>query len=187
MAERLAGFGLVVGVGDLGVGKQPDAQIVTYALGSCIGVCAFDPVTRVGGMLHFMLPQPAEGSSDGIERPTLYASTGLPLLFRRLQEAGALRERCIVCAAGGAEIVGAAGAFAIGKRNRTILRKLCWKDGTALAAEDVGDDFARTLVLSLVDGAVKVRSHGGERVLWQPGMPTRPAPTATRMPTLEGT
>jgi chemotaxis protein CheD len=187
MAERLAGFGLVVGVGDLGVGRTADAQIVTYALGSCIGVAVFDPVAKIGGMLHFMLPQPAEGSADGRERPALYATTGLPLLFQRLQQAGAVRERCVVCAAGGAEIIGAAGAFAIGKRNRTILRKLCWKDGTALAAEDVGNDFARTLVLSLVDGAVRVRAQGAERVLWAPGQPIRPTSSATRMPSLEGT
>ena len=47
---------LVVGIGEFAVSNEPDDVIVTHALGSCIAVCLLDPVARVGGLLHFLLP-----------------------------------------------------------------------------------------------------------------------------------
>lgn len=187
MVERLAGFGLVVGVGDMGVGTPSDGQLITYALGSCIGVSAFDPVARIGGLLHFMLPEPGADSAEAEARPCAYGSSGLPLLFQKLREAGAVRERCVICAVGGAEISAAAGAFAIGRRNRALLRQICCAEGVALAAEDTGGKHPRTLVLSLSDGTVRVRSTGRDRLLWAPGMPVRPVLVGPPAPSREGT
>ena len=81
--------GLVVGVADAAVGCARDGRIVTYALGSCIGLTAYDPVARVGGMLHFMLPQPAPSSESAILKPAMYGSTGVPMLTERLASRGA--------------------------------------------------------------------------------------------------
>ncbi|MCA8966455.1 MAG: chemotaxis protein CheD [Planctomycetes bacterium] len=173
---QAAGAGVVVGVADMAIVAGPGGQIVTYALGSCIGLSAYDPVAKVGGLLHFMLPQPSEQADPKELKPYMYATTGIPLLFRKLVEAGANKGRLIVCAAGGAEIINDAGVFAIGKRNRTILRKIFWKDGTVIAAEDSGGSAARTMTLSLANGEVKIRTRDKESVLWAPGM--KAAPTA---------
>lgn len=180
MPDLVPGTGVVVGVADLAIARENQGQLVTYALGSCIGLAAYDPVAKVGGLLHYMLPQPAEQADPKELKPFMYATTGIPLLFRKLAEAGARKDRLIVCAAGGAEIIQDAGVFAIGKRNRTILRKIFWKDGTVLAAEDTGGALARTMTLNLGSGEVKIRTRDKEGLLWAPGM--KPAAPQLREP-----
>lgn len=155
---------VVVGVADLAVARAAQGKIITYALGSCIGITAWDPQTSSGGMLHFMLPQP--GDDTVVQKPGMYATSGIPLLFRKLADLGVRRERLIVCAAGGAEVISDSALFAIGKRNRTIMRKLFWKDDIKVVAEDTGGDQARTMTLHLASGEVTIKTRNGERSLW---------------------
>lgn len=165
------GSAIVVGVADFAVGRAPGhRRITTFALGSCIGVTMYDPALRIGGMLHFMLPQPGSDTAQADQRLGMYATTGVPTLLRKLQDLGYRRERAVVCVAGGAEVLNDTSVFAIGQRNRTILRKMFWKDGTAVAAEDTGGGLARTLSLDLCSGDVRIRTRNGERVLWS-GVP----------------
>lgn len=162
--------GVVVGVADMAIANESQGRLVTYALGSCIGLSAFDPIARVGGLLHYMLPQPAEQADPKALKPYMYATTGIPLLWRKLAEAGAQPSRLIVCAAGGAEILEGAATMAIGKRNRTMLRKVLWKMSVTLVAEDTGGGTARTMSVDLSKGIVSIRSREGDSVLWTPGM-----------------
>jgi chemotaxis protein CheD len=162
------GNGLVVGVADMGIGAAADGQLTTYALGSCIGVTAFDPVARIGGLLHFMLPQPSSQSGTAELKEFMYASTGIPRMFRRLVERGAVQSRLILTAAGGAEILEGAAQMAIGKRNRTMMRKVLWKMNLSLAAEDTGGNVARTMSLNLDSGEVHIRSRDQHTALWRP-------------------
>lgn len=157
---------LVVGVADMIVVKDPTAGIVTHALGSCIGVTIYDPTVKVGGMLHFMLPDSKINADKAANNPAMFADTGIPQLFKQAYELGATKENLIVCAAGGAEVLADGGHFKIGSRNRTVLRKLFWKNGILLAADDTGGSNSRTLTLSLVDGTVHVKSKGSEELLW---------------------
>lgn len=161
------GKSLVVGVADMVIGAVEDDQIVTYALGSCIGLTAYDPVARVGGLLHFMLPQPSAKSEPKELKQFMYATTGMPRMFRRLVERGAVQSRLILTAAGGAEILEGAAHMAIGKRNRTMMRKVLWKMNMTLVAEDTGGSVARTMSLELTTGEVRIRSHNCKQVLWQ--------------------
>ena len=166
--------GVVVGVADMAIAREHQGRLITYALGSCIGLSAFDPVAKVGGLLHYMLPQPAEQTDPRTLKPAMYATTGIPLLFRRLVEAGAQQARIVVCAAGGAEILEGAATMAIGKRNRTTLRKVLWKMGVTVVAEDTGGVIARTMSLDLCRGEVRIRSRDAETTLWAPGMKVTP-------------
>ncbi|MEY3022222.1 MAG: hypothetical protein RIS86_1420 [Planctomycetota bacterium] len=156
----------VVGVADLAVARGPEGAIVTYALGSCIGVTAWDPVSKVGGMLHFMLPESTVSPEKAAANPAMFGDLGVPLLFDRLVAAGARKERLLLCAAGGAEVLADDGHFRIGQRNRTILRKIFWKLNLLLSADDTGGQHSRTLTLRLSDGAVTVRAQGKEAPLW---------------------
>lgn len=160
---------VVVGVADCNVGRDGQGKLITYALGSCIGITAYDPVARLGGLLHYMLPQPAEGSLGDPGKPCIYASTGVPILFDMLKKAGAQANRLVVCAAGGAEILENGAAMAIGRKNHAILRKALWKIGVALTAEDTGGSTPRTLSLDLQNGTVVVRTKDGDKTLWAPG------------------
>ncbi len=159
---------IVVGVADVVLTSDPGASIITFALGSCIGVTLYDPIARVGGMLHFMLPNATLNDEKAEKNPAMFGDTGIPLLFKRAYELGAKKERLVVCAAGGAEVLGDDIQFKIGSRNRTILRKLFWKNNILIAAEETGGSICRTLTLRLVDGLVTVRTKAQEQVIWQP-------------------
>lgn len=156
----------VVGVADMAVLKGPNAEIITHALGSCIGVTIYDPTTKVGGLLHFMLPDSKINDEKAINTPAMFADTGIPILFKKAYELGAKKENLIVCAAGGAEVLSDGGHFKIGSRNRTVLRKIFWKNNVLLSADDTGGNNSRTLHLSLADGTVTVRNRGNGVVLW---------------------
>lgn len=157
---------VTVGVADLQVASDPNAHIVTHALGSCIGVTIYDPVVKVAGMLHFMLPSGRGNEERARANPAMFGDTGVPLLFRRCYEIGAKKERLIVCAAGGAEVMNDCGKFKIGTRNRTILRQLFWKNNILLAADETGGSISRTMRIDLMDGRVTIRHKGQETVLW---------------------
>ena len=157
---------ITVGVADLQVSNVAAASIITHALGSCIGVTVYDPVARVGGMLHFMLPSGRGNAEKAKANPAMFGDTGVPLLFRSCYELGASKERLIVCAAGGAEIMNDSGQFKIGSRNRTILRQLFWKNNILLAADETGGSISRTLQIDLADGRVAFKHKGQEKVFW---------------------
>ncbi|MBX3373823.1 MAG: chemotaxis protein CheD [Phycisphaeraceae bacterium] len=160
------GARIVVGVADARTSCDPAAELITFALGSCIGVTLFDPVARVGGMLHFMLPMSSLNPEKAAANPAMFGDTGIPALFHAVYALGARKERLVVCAAGGAELLSDDGQFRIGHRNRTLVRRIFWKNGVLLAAEETGGTISRTLVLSMAGGRVTIRNRSEERVLW---------------------
>jgi len=154
---------IIVGMADVRFSATPGEQLVTYALGSCLGITIWDPVSTVGGMLHVMLPSSAIDAAKAALNPAMFVDTGVPLLFRKSYELGARKERIIVRVAGGAHS-GATEAddqFQIGKRNFLALRKLLWKNNVLLHAHDVGGfQTSRTMRLDLATGEVSVRANG---------------------------
>ena len=148
---------ITVGIADCKVSRDPAATIVTYALGSCIAVAIYDPHVKVGGMIHFMLPEFTADSARGQANPMMYADTGLPLLLQQLIQMGASKHRLVVRAAGGAQVLAGAEVFSIGKRNHLSLRKTLWKLGCMLHAEAIGGSNSRSLRLEIGTGRVTVR------------------------------
>lgn len=165
---------VVVGIGDCKVTDEP-VEMVTYALGSCIAVVIWDPVARVGGLLHFMLPESAvDRDTQGRANPYRYADTGTPLLFRAAYEKGAEKRRLVVRLAGGANVVDAGGVFNIGRRNYAAVRKILWKAGVLVHGEDVGGAVSRTVRLEVATGRCTVSTPaGGTRELKAPAAPVR--------------
>jgi chemotaxis protein CheD len=131
--------------------------LTTYALGSCIAVTMYDPVVKIGGMLHFLLPDESEESSRGRDNPYVYADTGVARLIEGCLRLGASKRRLRVHAAGGANVLRDAGFFDIGRRNHLSLRKVLWKAGLLLQAEAVGGDNWRTVRLAIGTGQVWVK------------------------------
>ena len=161
---------VVVGVGDCKISADPRSELVTYALGSCIAVSIWDPVSKVGGLLHFMLPDSAvDRASGGRDNPYRYADTGTPMLFRGAYQQGAEKRRLVVRLAGGAAVVDSGGVFNIGKRNYAALRKILWKAGVMVHCEDVGGSNSRTVRLEVGSGKFFVRGpRESERELQAP-------------------
>jgi len=80
---------IVVGMADMQVSKEPEAMLISFALGSCIGVTLYDPLIRVGGLLHFMLPDSQIDPQKSQKNPWMFADTGIPLFFRGAYKLGA--------------------------------------------------------------------------------------------------
>lgn len=152
----------IVGVADMKISNQVGDEIITFALGSCIGITLYDPVARVGGMVHVMLPSSGIDPAKANANPSMFVDTGVPRLFLESYKLGAVKNRLEVTAAGGACTNGSEDDdyFQIGKRNITILRKLLWKNGIVLAANDMGGTAARTMALQIGTGLVTIRSNG---------------------------
>jgi chemotaxis protein CheD len=151
---------LVVGVADMAVSNDSSAEIVTYSLGSCLGVTIYDPVRKIGGLLHLMLPDSRIDAAKAASAPFMFVDTGVPRLFHAAYHLGADRSRLVVKVAGGAQLLDAQGIFNIGTRNFDALEKLLAQNGFLPHAADVGGLSSRTLRLDLTTGLVTIKSPG---------------------------
>jgi chemotaxis protein CheD len=149
---------IVVDIAALEVTGAPETQLVTYSLGSCIGLVIYDPVVKVGGMLHYMLPESSLDPAKARQKPGMFADTGIPMLFKTAYRLGLEKRRARVVVAGGAQVLDASDTFKIGKRNYAALRKIFWKNHVLVDAEDVGGCTSRTVFLDLDTGQVRVRN-----------------------------
>jgi chemotaxis protein CheD len=157
----------IVGVADMFVSDNEEDTIITHGLGSCLGIAIYDPVVRVGGLLHVMLPDSNVDPEKAKEKPFMFVDSGVPMLFRACYALGAVKSRINVKVAGGACARGDAESdfFQIGKRNFLMLRKLLWKNGIMISSYDVGGSESRTMSIDIATGTVIVRSNGQEKIL----------------------
>jgi chemotaxis protein CheD len=149
----------IVGVGDMKVGIRGDL-IVTHALGSCLGLMVYDPVARIGGLLHAMLPLSSINPQKAAANPYMFVDTGVPQLFKSLYAIGGQRSRMTVKAAGCGQPLGDHEIFKIGARNYIVLKKLLWKNNILLEAEDVGGAESRTVHFDISTGQTIINSKG---------------------------
>jgi chemotaxis protein CheD len=156
---------IVVGMADCQVANSTDQILVTYALGSCIGLAVYDSTAKVGGMLHFMLPDSTIDPARGRANPCMFADTGIPLLLDQVCGRGASKRRLIVRAAGGAQMMDRENTFQIGKRNYQAMRRILWKAGVLLQGEAIGGTNSRTIRLEIGTGDLWLQEAGQERAL----------------------
>ncbi len=156
---------LTVGISEMKVSSNPDDILVTYSLGSCVGLTLFDPVARVGGLIHCMLPLSRLDPAKAAAKPEMFTDTGVPALIQSVLNLGGSRKRLIAKVAGGASPLDDKGMFKIGERNYVVLRKVLWKNEILIAAEDVGGTIARTMYLHMATGITTVKSGGQEAEL----------------------
>ena len=151
----------VVGVSDFRVTDNPGETVITYALGSCLGIGVYDPTIKVGGLLHVMLPLSKVDPEKAKRKPAMYVDTGLELLLNSMYDLGARKRNLVISVAGGASMKRSEGEdyFKIGKRNFTVLRKLLWKNGFMITNQDVGGSSARTMALRMGDGQVMINKR----------------------------
>ena len=153
---------VVVEIADMKVSSNPEATLVTYALGSCIAVIVHDAKLRAGGMIHYMLPLSETSPEKARDRPAMFADTGIPMLFHAMYALGCKKENLMVKVTGGGSLYDDNGRFQIGQRNYTILRKMFWKAGVMVTAEDVGGTKSRTPRLFINSGRCTITSAGEE-------------------------
>jgi len=153
---------IIVGVSDMKVSNDAEASLITYSLGSCIGVAIYDPIVRVGGLLHFMLPDSNLDKAKAEGNPYMFADTGIPALFKSTYRLGAEKKRMRVVVVGGAQVLDQKGFFNIGKRNHIAARKIFWKNKVMVDYEDVGGNVNRTIRVDIGNGDIWVKVFGQE-------------------------
>ncbi len=156
---------ITIGIADMKASDDSADILTTYCLGSCIGLSLYDPVAKVGGILHYMLPSDSINPLKGERKPYMFGSTGIPRLFKACYQLGAEKKRLIVKVAGGGQVMNEGGMFNIGKRNYAFLRKILWKNNVMIDAESIGGSNNRTMYLRLSDGQVMVKLSREEMVL----------------------
>ena len=156
---------IIVGISDMKVSGSPNDVLITYSLGSCLGVVIYDPVVQVAGLLHSMLPLSKIDPAKALASPCMFVDTGIPLLFNQAYQMGAEKKRIIVKAVGCSSMLDEKGYFKIGERNFTVLRKLLWKNNILIDKEDIGGFQSRTVSISVGTGRVIVKSDGKETEL----------------------
>jgi chemotaxis protein CheD len=154
---------LVVGVADMVVSNDPGAELVTYSLGSCLGVMIYDPVKKIGGLLHLMLPDSKIDSAKAATTPCMFVDSGVPKLFNAAYSLGADRSRIIIKVAGGAQLLDPRRTFNIGERNFQALSNLITRNGLSIASTDVGGLNSRTVRVDNSNGTVSIQSPGAPR------------------------
>jgi chemotaxis protein CheD len=146
-----------VSIADMRITEDKTETIVTHSLGSCIGMTAYDPVRGIGGMIHYMLPLSKTSSDKARAKPAMFADTGVPMLLNELLAQGASKQRLIIKAAGGAQMMDDSKIFNIGERNFLMLRKILWDNNLLIKGQHVGGAVARTLRLEIATGRVTVK------------------------------
>src|SRR4051794_22590625 len=120
---------VIVNISDAKVSADPEATLLTYSLGSCIGVTVYDPKVKVGGMLHFQLPTSTLDAKRAKENPLMFADTGFSALLAEVQRSGGEKKRLKVRMAGAAQMLNDVNIFDIGRRNHAAMRKILWQHG----------------------------------------------------------
>lgn len=147
---------IIVGIaeGRIARGKQ---VLISYALGSCVGICLYDRRLKLAGMAHIVLPDLkfAADHSNAYE----FAGEGVSLLVSEMKRCGALPSEMTAKIAGGANMFGAISQeWAIGERNVKAVKQALREEGIRLVAEDTGKNYGRTITFSAEDGKLTVNT-----------------------------
>ena len=151
---------IVVGMAELKVAEAPD-KLVTYGLGSCVGVTLYDPLRRIGGMVHVMLPD--SSLYAGHNNKAKFMDTGIAELLNVMAAAGASKVGLRAKVAGGAHMFGLThetDIIKVGLRNGEMAARILEKYRIPIMARELGGTFGRTIILDTADGSLQIRTVG---------------------------
>lgn len=155
-----------VGMADYKTGRNPDS-LISYGLGSCIGIALFDSINKIGGLAHIMLPDSTQARNA--ENPAKFANTALPLMLDKMLKMGAIKSRITAKIAGGSQMFTFANAtdvMRVGERNAEAVRTILKSMDIRLLADDTGGNYGRTVELKLDTGVYRVKTIAkGEKEL----------------------
>ena len=145
---------IIVGIAEGKIARCGE-HLVSYALGSCVGVCLYDSNKKLGGMAHIVLPHNSWGSDQ--KNPYKFADEGIKALLSEMVRCGAKRENLRAKIAGGAKMFQSAGKeWEIGELNVAAVKAALLKEGIQLDGEDTGKDYGRTIRFSADDGKLTI-------------------------------
>lgn len=152
-----------VGLGEQAVSQDPEDILVAYGLGSCIGIVMVDPVSRISGLLHAVLPRPTDGFGRGEPNAHKYVESGIENLIAMMVKKGANKARLVVRIIGGANMLISSGltrSFDIGTRNIEAAQTTLDRLKLPIKTAEVGGHIGRTVRVYVADSRVTVRVIG---------------------------
>jgi chemotaxis protein CheD len=154
-----------IGIGQMRISKDPTTILIAPNLGSCLGIAIYDPVKKVGGLIHCLLPLSKSNPEKAEKEPYHFVDTGLVTMLQEFIKQGCDKKNLMISVAGGSNINDENKVFEIGARNYTVLKKVLWKNNLLLKGEDCGDSISRTVTLNIGTGEVFVKSQGVQKQL----------------------
>lgn len=153
---------ITVGISDMNIARG-DNNLVTFALGSCVGICLFDATRKMGALGHIMLPTSPDPKNEVTVNK--YADTCIPNMLQRLQRLGCNPALLVAKIAGGAkmfEVSGDSSFGNIGERNVQAVRAILRSHNIRILADDTGLNYGRTVYFNTLSGIMTVKSfnHG---------------------------
>lgn len=152
-----------VDIGHYVISNDPDVEIKTYALGSCVSLAIYDKHQKIAGLNHIALPESKTDPKRSEQKPGYFADTGMPLFLELFYKNGSKKSDLVIKLFGGASIMDPNGFFDIGRRNVLEVKKLLWKEGLGPISEEVGGSVSRTVSIKPVNGEVIVSGKEGVR------------------------
>jgi len=157
----------IVEIADMIISSDPNDILITYALGSCLGITVYAAKFKVGALLHVMLPQSSIDPKRSLKNPFMFIDTGLEKVFEEFKKRGVSFKNMTVKVAGGASFknAGENDLFEIGRRNFNMLQKILLEKGVFLNAYDIGGTITRNISIDINSGDVLVKKEGIENYL----------------------
>lgn len=152
-----------VGLGEQAISRNPEDVLIAYGLGSCIGAVMIDPISRVSGLLHAVLPKATNGVTHSKSSVSKYVESGIEGLITALVQEGASKKNLVVRIIGGANMLmpsGVTRSFDIGTRNIEAARSTLNRLNIPVSAEAVGGHIGRTVRVYVGESRVTVRVIG---------------------------
>lgn len=153
-----------VGIADMKIARR-EGVLITYALGSCIGISLYDPAIKLAALLHIMLPEAGNMSDMNVFK---FADTGIQEMLRKMAAFGGVKRRYQCKIAGGAKMFdmkGAGGIGNIGERNIRSVEAIMSAEQIRILKKDVGLNYARTMLVDAADGTVRIRTAGRSEII----------------------
>ncbi|MDO4275376.1 MAG: chemotaxis protein CheD [Eubacteriales bacterium] len=147
---------VVVGIGEGKIAREGQV-LISYALGSCVGICLYDRISKIAGMAHIILPE--SNSAVHKSNPYKFADEGIRALINEMEKQGALRRRLTAKIAGGAKMFSTKGVqWEIGYVNVETVKKVLLQERVPILAEDTGKNYGRTIQFYAHNGKLEVRT-----------------------------
>ena len=146
----------IIGIGEMAISNNTNDTIKTFALGSCLGITAYSPIRKVGGIIHIALPRPAR-MEDAVDRHCYYVTTGLPYFIRLFSsEYGCLKNELVIRIFGGAESMRHNDTFNVGRHNLEITKKILNDMNLGIHYAETGARVSRTIELEVASGDINI-------------------------------
>ncbi|MDZ5725668.1 MULTISPECIES: chemotaxis protein CheD [Acetobacterium] len=146
----------IIGIGEMAISNKLNDKIKTFALGSCLGITAYSPIRRVGGIIHIALPRPAR-REDAVDRYCYYATTGLPYFIKQFSsEYGCQKNELVIRIFGGAESLRKNDTFNVGRHNLEVTKKILDELDLGIHYEETGATVSRTIELEVASGDINI-------------------------------